>query len=484
MTRPAMTTTETPTQQPSSALLRRAPLVVFALFLLAVTVLFVRPIGDSDTWWHLRLGDELARTWALSDPPAWTRFAIEPWVATQWLPEVVTARWTAWFGLAGLVWLVCATVLVLAVCLYVVCRGEAGRLPAALATILGFGGMAATLTPRPQLVSFVLLVVTLGAWLQTARDLRPRWWLVPVSWVWACCHGLWFSGAVLGGVVVVGLFLDRRARGRRALTLLAVPVLSVVAAAVTPVGPRLLLAPFAVGGVTEFITEWQRPSFFDLGPALTAAMIAAVVVMGARSRRRASWVSIGLLVLAAAWTLLSVRTVALGAAIAAPLLAGAIDQVLPRRQAGPAGLWRGEMLVVGSSAAACLVVAALLAAFLPSVRVPANVPSALDRALDTLPAQTVVWNDYNLGGWIDYRHPTLEVVADGRAEAFGAAHLEKYGRVVRTEPGWEEILRASGAHVAIVGTDTPLASALQERLGWRRLGQADGYLLLSDGTLA
>jgi len=478
-----MTTTENPTKEPSAALLRRAPLVVFALFLLALTVVFVRPIGDSDTWWHLRLGEELARTWTLSDPPGWTRFATESWVATQWLPEVVAAQWTARFGLAGLVWLVCATVLVLAVCLYVVCRREAGRLPAALATILGFGGMAATLTPRPQLVSFVLLVVTLGAWLQTARDLRPRWWLVPVSWVWACCHGLWFSGAVLGVVVVAGLFLDRRVRGRKALTLLAVPVLSVVAAAATPIGPRLLLAPFAVGGVTEFITEWQRPSFFDVGPALTAAMIAAVVVLGARCRRRASWVSIGLLVLAAAWTLLSVRTVALGAAIAAPLLAGSLDQVLPPRQSGPAKPSRDEKVILGSAAAVCLVLAGLLAAVLPSVRGPANVPAGLDGALDALPAHTVIWNDYNLGGWIDYRHPTLEVVADGRAEAFGAAQLEKYGRVVRTEPGWEEILRASGAHVAIVGTDTPLAAALQERLGWRPLGEADGYVLLSDGTL-
>lgn len=483
MTRPAMTTTEKPTQQPAPPLLRRAPVVVFVLFLLTVTLVLVRPIGDSDTWWHLRLGEELARTWALSDPPAWTPFATEPWVATQWLPEIVAAQWTAWFGLAGLVWLVGATVVVLAVCLYVVCRREAGRLPAALATILGFGGMAATLTPRPQLISFVLLAVTLGAWLQTARDLRPRWWLVPVSWVWACCHGLWFSGAVLGAVVAAGLLLDRRVRGRTALTLLAVPTLSVVAAALTPVGPRLLMAPFAVGEITDFITEWARPSFFDLGPALTAAMIAAAVVLGARSRRRASWVSIGLLILAAAWTLLSVRTVALGALIAAPLLAGALDQVLPHRQPGPDPLSREEKLVVGSSAAVCLVVAALLVAVLPSVRVPSNVPAGLDPALDALPAHTVVWNDYSVGGWIDYRHPTLEVVADGRAEAFGAAQLDRYGRVVRTEPGWEQILRASGAHVALVGTDTPLASALPERLGWRPLGQADGYVLLSDGTV-
>jgi hypothetical protein len=457
--------------------------VVFVLFLVVVAVVFVRPIGDPDTWWHLRLGDELSQTWALSDPPAWTRFAAQPWVATQWLPEIVAARWTAWWGLPGLVWLVCAIVLVLAAALYVVCRREADRLPAALATIIGFGGMAATLTPRPQLVSFVLLVVTVGAWLQTARDLKPRWWLVPVSWVWACSHGLWFSGAVVGAVVVAGLFLDRRTRGRRALTLLAVPVLSVVVAGLTPVGPRLLAAPFAVGGITQFITEWQTPSFRDLAPALTAGMIVAAVVLSARNRRRASWASIGLVVLAAGWTLLSVRTVTLGAAIAAPLLAGALDRALPRRDEQRTGMSRGEKVTLGAATAACLVLAGLLAATSPSVRSPAGVPLGLDAALDRLPAHTVIWNDFTLGGWLDYRHPNLEVVADGRAEAFGAEQLQRYGQVSRTERGWEEVLRASGAHVALVATDSPLAAALPERLTWRRIGEDDGYVLLTDGTV-
>jgi hypothetical protein len=478
-----MTTTEQPQQQP--ALIRRAPVVIFVLFLLTVAIVFIRPIGDPDTWWHLRLGDELAGTWALSDPPAWTRFATQPWVATQWLPEIVAAKWTGWFGLPGLVWLVCAVVLLLAVTMYVVCRREAGRLAAALATILGFGGMAATLTPRPQLVSFVLLLVTVGAWLQTARDLKPRWWLIPMTWVWACCHGLWFSGPAVGAVVVAGLFLDGRVRGRRALALFAVPLLSVVAAGLTPVGPRLLMAPFAVGGITQYITEWQTPSFRDLSPALTAAMIAAVVVLAAVSKRRATWVSIGLVVLAAAWTLLSVRTVSLGAAIIAPLLAGGIDRALPRRtEADGTPLPRGEKVTLVIATAGCLVVAALMAAVLPSVRTPANVPSGLNNALSALPASTVIWNDYTLGGWLDYEHPNLQVVADGRAEAFGAEQLEKYGTVTRAEPGWDQILRESGAHVALVQSDSALAAALQDQLTWRPVGQDDGYVLLTDGTVA
>ncbi|HEY8307817.1 MAG TPA: hypothetical protein VIG79_14200 [Lapillicoccus sp.] len=478
-----MTTTDETEPQSSSTLLRRAPLIVFLLFLVTVAVVFVRPIGDPDTWWHLRLGGDLARTWALSDPPRWTRFATQPWVATQWLPEIVAARWTGWLGLPGLVWLVCATVLVLAVTLYVVCRREAGRLPATLATILGFGGMAATLTPRPQLVSFVLLVVTVGAWLQTSRTLRTPWWLVPMSWVWACCHGLWFTGPAVGLVVVAGLFLDGRARGRKALTLLAIPVLSVLVAAMTPVGPRLIVAPFAVGGITQYITEWQTPSFRELGPALTAAMITAVMVLAARRPGRASWVSIGLVVLASAWTLLSVRTVTLGAAIATPLLAGAIDQALPQRALPSRGVLRGEKLTLAATTTACLVIVAIIAAALPSLRVPANVPATLNTALDAFPAHTVIWNDFSLGGWLDYGHPNVEVVADGRAEAFGATQLEKYGLVARTEPGWDEIIHAVGAHVALVAADSPLAAALQQRLGWRPVGEDNGYVLLTDGTL-
>ena len=65
-------------------------------------------------------------------------------------------------------------------------RGRHGASPCSAAS--------ARSTSRPQLVSFVLLPVVLAAWLQTERDLKPRWWLVPLMWVWSLCHGFWFIG--------------------------------------------------------------------------------------------------------------------------------------------------------------------------------------------------------------------------------------------------------------------------------------------------
>ena len=64
----------------------------------------------------------------------------------------------------------------------------------------------------------------------TTRDLRPRWWLVPLTWIWASSHGMWYCGIAVGIVVVVGLTMDQRVNIRQALTLASVPALSMMAA--------------------------------------------------------------------------------------------------------------------------------------------------------------------------------------------------------------------------------------------------------------
>ena len=432
-----------------------------------------RPIGDPDTWWHLRLGDDIWRTWNLTNPAPWTRFATQHWVTTQWLPEVVASRFEHLFGLPGVVWLVCAGFVSITAVLYLVCRREADVLAAAIATGIGLLGMSATMTPRPQLVSFILLLIVTSAWLRTAKDLRPRWWLIPVSWLWACSHGMWFSGIAVGAVVAIGLILDRRTRGRMTLKMLAIPVSSLLVAAMTPVGPQLLLSPIAVGGITQYITEWAPPSIHNLSPAATAVMIAVVAITWARGRQIA-WTNIGLLLVATCWALLSARTVTLGAAMTAPLMAAALQSLL--RHPTPR-MSRLELAALTSGVVACLAVVTLL---LPdSVGTPANVPNALNTALDRLPAHTVIFNDSVLGGWLLWRHPTLEPVIDGRAEAFPKSQFEGYITTSQVSAGWQGFPETTNSTYALVAQGSPLATALDQRLHWRSLGKDDGYVLLA-----
>lgn len=473
---PGKTTPEDAGQlPPSRALAPRWLLFSLVLGLMGMALRHgLRPIGDPDTWWHLRLGDDIWQHWNLTDPAPWTRFATEDWVTTQWLPEVVGSRVEHFFGLPGVVWLLCAGLVLLTAVLYLVCRREADAVAATIATFVAFLGMSATLTPRPQMVSFVLLLIVTSAWLATARDLKPRWWLIPVSWIWACSHGMWFSGIAVGAVVVAGLVLDRRLRAAAALRLLTIPVASLLLAGMTPVGPRLLLSPFSVAGVTQFITEWAPPSIHDLSPATTAAMIALVALVWARGPR-AAWTHIGLLLLAAFWALLSARTVTLAAVMTAPLMAAALQSLLPEHAPK---ISRSE---IAALAVAVLMSLAVVPLLLPgSAGTPANVPNALNTPLDRLPPRTVIFNEFTLGGWLLWRHPTLEPVIDGRAEAFPRAQFQGYIRTSQVAAGWEGFLESTSSRHALVKVDSPLATALQERLHWRSLGEADGYVLLAD----
>lgn len=450
------------------------PVVLMGLFLLAVARQGFGAISDPDAFWHLRLGQDILDARSVSSvTESWSSLSSQPWVPTQWLTEVVLAVAEDTGGLPAVAWVFTVALLALALLVHRTARHAADAVPAAFTTGLTILAMSASLSPRPHMATYLLLCVTVLAWLRTIDDLRPRWWLVPVTWVWAMSHGMWFVGPLVGIVAIGGLLLDRRMDRRGVLKLAAVPVGSVVVAALTPVGPALLQAPFAVAGVGAFITEWQPPSFREPGPAVAALMVAAVVVSWSRSTRRVPWVEVALLLFSAAWIILATRTVALGAVVVSPLVAAALQGALRREVTAPT---RAELRTLAGIAAGIAAVALFVVPTTASQ--PGNVPSGLNGDLDALPAGSVVYNDYKIGGWLRWRHPDLEPVVDGMTEAYSVQHLQEFGRVQALARDWEDTFDDWGPSAALVLDGSPVAAALEEQRGWRPLASDDGYVLL------
>lgn len=444
-----------------------------AALLAVITRQAARPISDPDTFWHLRLGHDILASRSLATPDGWPASGGQDWVLTQWLPEVVAAKFEDWFGLPGVAWLFGSGLLVLTLLVYRSCRRDAGITAAAFATGLCVVGMGASLSPRPHIVTYILLVITLGAWLRSSTDHRPRWWLIPLTWAWAASHGMWFTGVIVGLAVVAGLALDKQVAPRELSRLVSVPILSILAAGLTPVGPQLLLAPFAVGGISSFIAEWQPPSFRSIGPAMTMVMIALVAMSWARLGQRVPWTRILLLLVATGWTLLAVRTVTLGAIMIAPLAAVAVHGWL-RREPEPLG--RRESRLLLGFGAICLI---MLAVAVPRTSdQPAGVPSDLNPQLEALPSDTLVLNAYEIGGWLRWRHQSLNPLIDGLTEAYSIEQLADYGQLMSVAEGWDEIVQDSGADYAVLPEGSPLATALKGRLGWVQTGDNDGYVML------
>lgn len=461
----------------SDRLVRWLPVALVCGVLAMVARRAAAPIHDPDSWWHLRLGHDLVAQRSLATPAHWSSFATVPWVPTEPLPEVVAAYGERWFGLPGLAVLFAVAGLAVVLAVHATNRLQAAPLPAAVATVFTLLAAAPSLTSRPQLVSFVLIPVLLAAWLRTERDLKPRWWLVPLVWAWSLCHGFWFLGAGLGCVVATGILLSRRADRRTMLRIAAVALGSFAVVVLNPVGLGVVKAPFAVQSTARFISEWQRTDLLAWAPAAALLMVLTTATVWVTTRRGATWSRALLLVVATVLVWYSARLVVVGALVAGPLFAASLETLVSRTSAGTAPLRpRQEWRVLGAVAALGAVVVAVAA---PSVADrPGDVPTGLDAALDRLPPGTGVLNAYELGGWIAWRHPDLEQYVDGLITPYSVAHVEGYDRIVRQRPGWYAVVRGDGLGVALVSGRSALAAGLKGR-GWVERGADDGYVLLA-----
>ncbi len=482
-------TTTAPAQPtaPAAAPARTTPALIsrtaVGLVLALALVKGLSPFAEPDLWWHLRVGDRLRDGAGLVawDPSA--GFAERPYTANQWLPEVVASAAYSVGGTGAVLWLRAVVIVALIAVVYAASRRYAGRLPSAVAAGLTLVAAGGGLNPRPQLVGFVLFAVTVHAWNGMARDRRPRWWLVAVFWLWACCHGLWIVGIAFLALMVLTIALDPQTRPARPelrrLGLLWVACLAAVA--VTPLGPGLLLTPFQVAGNAVTIADEWRPTPLNNVFAWAALVeLLVIVVAWALMPRRRPWWQFALLGFAAFCTLWMWRLVPLGAIAAAPLVAAALQGGITARRER----WhRGERRALLAGCAALLALGAVVSATGAGSSAAAYPTSmgAVDDALGRLPARTVVLDDFGISGWLLWAHPELTPVADLRGEIYPADHLTAYRHTLEVRPGWQQFVTDTRPGAAVLAGDSALADALVQRLGWRLVARTPDFVLLTPG---
>jgi hypothetical protein len=431
------------------------------------------PLDNLDTYFHLRFGHEfLSGDWSPHDPGSVSSLATADWVPTQWLSEVVMAQTEDWFGLAGVAWLSGLLFLSLALAVYGACRRRAEPAVAALLVVLTMIACTSGISMRPQLVSYLLVAATTAAWLRARDTGRAPWLLVPVTWVWTMCHGMWPIGIVIGIVAVLGIALDR-GHPRRALARMAlVPVLSAVASLLTPAGPGLFPAVLRVGSRAKYFYEWNPPDYTKPWVAVLAVILALAVAPRLRRGERLPWLDVLLLGLAGVCAVYSMRTVPVAACLAAPLAAMALQPVLGTRPAVPR---REVIAVVGGF----LLSLATLAVLVPhTADEPRETASWLDGALGDLPAGTRVIDDTGFGGYLLWRFPQLDVVVHGYGDLFTDDELERNADVEGVRAGWVELVQDIDPAYAVLPPGSPLAYNLREVEGWTVVENSDDLELL------
>lgn len=457
------------------------PGVLLGVSLVVVALRQLRQPINLDTFFHLRIGEEFWHHWAPWDPGTLTPYATRSWLPTQWLSQITLAAAEDVGGLRAVLWVAAAVSVVYLAVLVRACLQEAPLIVAApLAAVTMLASLTA-LSARPQIVSYLLAVVTLAAWLRTARDGRLRWWLVPLTWLWVLLHGMWPVGIATSLVAAAGLTFDApTGERRRRARAFGVGVASAVAAGLTPVGPGAYGAVLLVGSRATYFSEWAPPNFTRFPALALAALLLVTLAVRVRGGRD-TWTADLLLLTAVGWALYSNRTTPIATAMLAVLLARLVGRMAAAStpDAGseeasgaggaPIASPRARRLVLGGAAATVLASAGF-AAVMPDPR-PVE-PAWLAETAAALPADTPILTRIEFGSYLVWAYPRLDAAFNGYADAYTTDQLDDIFTLQDVGDGWQEIVRRDRFDYALLPDDDALAYNLR-LAGWRGVHRSE-----------
>lgn len=463
------------------------PLLIGAVSLLAILLGTQSDsvLRDPDTYWHLAAGRWILEHGSvpLSDPFSHT-LPGAPWVAHEWLSEVIL---TGIFQLAGWSGLVVAAALSFAGTLAYLNRFLLARLEPLHALVLtGFAAslLTAHLLARPHIFVWPLLAIWVGALVEAGeRERNPPWWLLPLMAIWANLHGSFTLGLALAAVLALEAILSLPAGTRRiaAAYWASFVTLAIAATLITPWGWHGLLYPFQVMNMQyalDWIIEWQSPDFHTTQPLeLWLLLIVGLACIG---RLRLPWLRLLLLLGLVHLALKHQRHGTVLALVTPFLIATPLARCwqVGNNPSSNADILDRIFLALAAPArrttrlATLLLAALLIGVVLHSARfAPAadKTPQAALQAALAAQARGPVLNSYGFGGYLIYAG--IPVFIDGRADMYGDQLLQRQFEALnlRNSDDLPKLLADYRIGWTLLEPNTPAVALLDRLASWRRI---------------
>jgi hypothetical protein len=437
---------------------------------------------ESDTLWHIAVGNLILKThtWPTHDIYSFTVHG-SPWIAYEWLGEVVMSlAWRAG-NLHGLAVLAMALISVIILALfYYAYLGSKNAKSAFAATAVLLPLAAISWTMRPQLLGYVFLIATLIVLKRFSQGSKKSIWVLPlILLLWTNSHGTFVLGfGVLGIYWLSGLkefhlgdLYSRRwtLRERQQLELIA--LLCLIASIITPYGTQLAAYPLEMAGsqpmIIQIVQEWQPLSITASYGKLFVLLILAFWILIATRRLRIRLEDMALLLIATVETFLHARFMLLFVPVFAPLLAEAIAPWFP-----PYDETKDHPVL--NFALVGLIIAGMVEFFPSNAKLQhqlaSETPGHAVQFLRAHPGLKPTFNYFFWGGYLILNQgPTDKVFIDGRLDIYEySGVLADYMSIVSLQPNVEMLLRKYHIRSCLVPPESPLAILLDSSPNWHR----------------
>ncbi len=440
-------------------------------------------LHDPDTDLHIAVGRWIIAHRAVPHHGIFSgTMAQAPWVAHEWLGEVLLASLFDTFGWAGLV----------AVTAFCVALAVAMLLRQLLRSLLPVHAMIATalavtlviphVLARPHVFTLPILVAWVAGLMSArSKDRAPAAWVAALMALWANLHGGYLFGLGLAGLLAAEAVLlapGWRIRRRAACGWALFGVLAVGAALLTPYGVAGLLLPFRLTGMSFAmgqLVEWRSPDFQSFEPL--ELWLAVVLFAGFALGWRLPPTRLLMLLLLLHMALQHRRHGELVGLVAplllAPALAPQLRALTAGRSAGPVDRGLAELAkpasLRGVALAGALLAAVSVAVLRGSaVRSDVGIPSAALAEVQAAHVTGPVLNDYGFGGYLIFAGTPPFI--DGRAELYGDEFIKRYVQAMLLESDeLPKLLDQYGIAWTLIAPERPAALLLDNLPGWRRL---------------
>lgn len=446
-------------------------LAVSLLFLAIAAAACLMP-AQSDTYWQLRAGQEIATSGRVLLQDTFTHTVRGGyWPNHEWATEVVFYL----LHRAGGMPLLTAFVAGLVVCAWAfvwpLMKGHAFvRIGMVLSLLITSAGLWSV---RPQLVTLACLGFML--WMLVRGKER---WLPLLFLVWANFHGGVTLGAVALAGGLAGLVFVERGRWKSAALVFAS---CVAVACLTPLGVSIWTeVPQMLARLSAYdVQEWRRPSLLRPANApfwLAAAALVVMTVRRWRELKRDDAILVGAALALLATALKSQRNVSPFLLAVAPaltvLLPATIRAWTPRPRRERPG-FNVALLGAAAAASAFIVAAGWSRPFerLNWQPISPQVAGAIASCRGNL------YNQYDNGGYLVWFLPNRPVFMDSRQDPFPAGLVVEHIRAERTGD-YRRLFERQAIECAAIPPESLVAASL-ERDGWRTLERDDRWVVMT-----
>ena len=447
-------------------------------------------LSDADTGYHIRAGEYILHNFTVPRHDIFSYISPPlPWMAHEWLSEVIMELIHKVSGLTGIVIFFSFLIALAYFLLFRFAQSlKYDFTMTALIVLLATVSSSIHWLARPHIFSLILTIgwyAILDSYQSKAKD---RLYLLPLLMLlWVNLHGGFITGFVLLGIYFSANLYDfvfstgskREVAKEKYRRLAIVTSVSLLFSLLNPRGYMILLFPFRMISdqfVMENVTEFLSPNFHVATPFLALLLLTIGILAVSRTALDAK--EIMLVLLFTYMPLYSARYIPLFAIIVTPILIRQIQRRLDSFDNRLVSFLRqrsrnleitdatasGHLWVIVSIVGVCAL------ALNGRIEFKFDEMSKPVAAVEFLKREKLSGNMFNNDEFGDYviyaAWPEYKVFFDGRSDMYGESWGRQYLDVVRLQPGWESIFEKNNITWVLSGASSPLSAVLLEKRSW------------------